>query len=60
MDRLRRATRRPPITNKPVESKAKPDGSGTEDGAELLVTGVLKTMANGGSIMLLVLIPMQY
>jgi hypothetical protein len=60
MDRLRRARRRQLITSKPMESKTKPDGSGTLDGAELLVTGVLKIRANAGSIVLVVSIPMQY
>ena len=40
--------------------QTKPDGSGTEDGAELLVTGVLKVIWKGGSLVLLVSIPMQY
>jgi hypothetical protein len=43
-----------------MEIKATPDGSGTEDGAELLVTGVLKIRANAGSIELVVFIPTQY
>ena len=60
MDRLRGARRRQPIASKPMGSKTKPDGSGTEDGMELLVTGVLKVSANAGSIELLVAIPTQY
>jgi hypothetical protein len=44
----------------PRESKTKPEGSGTEDGGEMLVTGVLKLIWKGGSLVLLVSIPMQY
>lgn len=57
---LRRARSRPLISSKPMESKTKPDGSGAADGAELLVTGVLKLIWKGGSFVLLVSIPMQY